>query len=294
MKKSTSWYPCLEVDRQGTGVVSHAGAVALLATASAVGLDRALGEAFARWAKPLTCHDPGKIVLDLAISIAIGGDCASDLSVLRCEPGVFGSVASDPTVSRLIARLAADAPKALKAIASARADARGIAWNKAGAHAPDHGIDEAHPLTIDLDATLLTAHSDKENAAPTYKKGFGFHPLLAFIDHGRAGTGEPAAMLLRPGNAGANTAADHKTVLAAALKQLPAQPGYRVGRTILVRTDGGGDPRIRAVLHRPPPAIFARVHPDRHPRRRDRQGPQERVDSGLRHRRASPPGCVGR
>ncbi|MDO3648955.1 IS1380 family transposase [Nocardia mangyaensis] len=240
MKQSTSWYPSLKVDGQGTAVVSHAGAVALLATASAVGLDRGLANQLARWKKPLTCHDPGKIVLDLAESIAIGGDCASDLSVLRCEPGVFGSVASDPTVSRLIATLAADAPKALKAIASARADARAVAWKTAGPNAPDHHIDDTHPLVIDLDATLLTAHSDKQHAAPTYKRGFGFHPLLAFFDHGPAGTGEPAAMLLRPGNAGANTAADHKTVLAAALNQLPFGPGYRVGRKVLVRTDAGG------------------------------------------------------
>lgn len=173
MRQSTSWYPSLKVDRRGTGVVSHAGAVALLATASAVGVDQALGEKFARWAKPATCHDPGKIMLDLAVSIAIGGDCASDLSVLRCEPGVFGSVASDPTVSRLISMLATDAPTALKAIASARADARATAWKMAGSAAPDHGIDESHPLVIDLDATLLTAHSDKEHAAPTYKKDSG-------------------------------------------------------------------------------------------------------------------------
>ncbi len=62
---------------------------------------------------------------------------------------------------------------------------------------------------IDLDATLVTAHSEKEAAAPTYKRGFGFHPLLAYADHGDGGTGEPVAALLRPGNAGSNTAADH-------------------------------------------------------------------------------------
>ncbi len=68
--------------------------------------------------------------------------------------------------------------------------------------APDHGIDAEHPLVIDVDATLVTAHSEKEHAAPTFKHGFGFHPLLAFVDHGATGTGEPVAMLLRPGNAG--------------------------------------------------------------------------------------------
>lgn len=86
----------------------------------------------------------------------------------------------------------------------------------------------------------MTAHSDKESAAPTYKRGWGFHPLCAFVDHGLAGTGEPLAIRLRPGNAGANTAADHKKVLAEALTQLPSAPGYRVGQKVLIRTDAAG------------------------------------------------------
>ncbi|EUA06120.1 transposase of ISAar10, IS1380 family [Mycobacterium kansasii 732] len=102
---------------------------------------------------------------------------------------MFGTVASDPTVSRLITSLAADAPKALAAIGSARAAARAAAWAAAGQASPGHGIDADHPLIIDLDATLVTAHSEKEKAAPTFKRGFGFHPLCAFVDHGSAGTG---------------------------------------------------------------------------------------------------------
>ncbi|MTE17549.1 IS1380 family transposase [Nocardia aurantiaca] len=240
MRESTSWYPSLKVGGDGSGVVAQAGAVALLRTAVRVGLDRALSQVLTPWRKPLATHDPGKIVLDLAVAVAIGGDCAADVGLLRGEPGVFGSVASDPTVSRLIATLAGDASKALSAIASARVRARAAAWQAAGDRAPDHTITAENPLTIDLDATLLDAHSEKECAAPTFKKGFGFHPLLAFCDHGPCGTGEPVAELLRPGNAGANTAADHKQVLAAAITQLPWQPGYRVGRKVLVRTDSGG------------------------------------------------------
>jgi hypothetical protein len=95
-------------------------------------------------------------------------------------------------------------------------------------------------VVIDLDASLVRAHSDKESAAATYKRGFGFHPLCAFVDHGSAGTGEPVAILLRPGNAGANTAADHKKVVALALAQLPGEYGYRVGKAVLVRTDAAG------------------------------------------------------
>jgi Transposase DDE domain group 1 len=238
--KSTSPYPRLTADGSGLGVVSQAGAVALVRTAHATGLTAALSAALAPWRKSLATHDPGKIICDLAISLAIGGDCLADVAVLRAQPQVFGAVASDPTVSRLIAALAADAPKALAAIAAARAQARSAAWATAGDQAPDHRMDAEHPLIIDLDATLVTAHSDKESAAPTYKRGYGFHPLCAFVDHGPAGTGEPVAMRLRPGNAGANTAADHKKVVAEAMTQLPSTPGYRVGRAVLIRTDAAG------------------------------------------------------
>jgi hypothetical protein len=220
--------------------VSQAGAVLLLRTAETVGLTSGLSQALASWRKPLALHDPGKILLDLAIAVALGGDCLADIGTLRAEPAVFGAVASDPTVSRTIMTLAIDAPKVLAAIRSARAAVRSVAWDRAGEHAPDHGINTTHPLIIDLDATLLDAHSDKEHAAPTFKNGYGFPPLGSWADHGPEGTGEPLAMLLRPGNAGSNTAADHKTVLAAALTQLPWQPGDRVGRKVLVRTDSGG------------------------------------------------------
>jgi hypothetical protein len=161
----------------------------------------------------------------LAVSLAVGGDCLADLAQLRAAPEVFGPVASDPTVSRLIDTLAADAPAALAAIASARATARARAWSLAGAHAPNHDTSAASPLAIDVDATLITAHSEKESAAPTFKRGFGFHPLWAFCDHGPAGTGEPLAFLLRAGNAGSNTVADHKTVIRAALAVLTSSVG---------------------------------------------------------------------
>jgi len=238
--KFTSCYPSLSVDATGRGVVSHAGAAVLLRAAERAGLTGQLSDALASWRKPLASHDPGKVVLDLAVALAMGGDCLADVALLRAEPGVFGMVASDPTVSRLISALATDAPKALAAIAAARLAARSTVWAAAGKHAPDHGIDADHPLIIDLDATLVTAHSDKERAAPTFKRGFGFHPLCAFVDHGAAGTGESLAILLRAGNAGSNTAADHKTVLASALQQLPFAVGYRVGKKVLVRTDAAG------------------------------------------------------
>ncbi|ETZ99669.1 putative transposase [Mycobacterium kansasii 732] len=218
MGKSRSCYPSLALDGRATGVVSHAGAVVLLRAAERVRLTGALSGALAPWRKPLASHDPGKIVLDVAIALALGGDCLADVGLLRAEPGVFGTVASDPTVSRLITSLAADAPKALAAIGSARAAARAAAWAAAGQASPGHGIDADHPLIIDLDATLVTAHSEKEKAAPTFKRGFGFHPLCAFVDHGSAGTGESLAILLRAGNAGSN--ADFRAGSSAQVGQL--------------------------------------------------------------------------
>jgi len=151
---------------------------------------------------------------------------------------VFELVASDATVSRLVDALAADAPAALAAIAAARATARERAWSLAGKSAPDYQRSASSPLVIDVDATLVGAHSEKESAAPTFKRGFGLHPLWAFLDHGAEGTGEPLAFVLRPGNAGSNTVVDHIAVLRAALAQLPR--GHTRGKKVLVRVDGAG------------------------------------------------------
>ena len=104
-------------------------------------------------------HDPGKVILDLAVTLALGGDALSDMATLRAEPGVYGPVASDPTVSRTIAALAADADRTLAAIDTARQSARTAAWTLAGEHAPDALTSPDVPIVIDLDATLLTAHS---------------------------------------------------------------------------------------------------------------------------------------
>lgn len=238
--KRTAAYPQPRHDAGATRVVGHAGGMLLTKTAVLTGLTQGLSTALARWRKPFATHDPGKIVSDLAISLALGGDCLADAALVRSEPAVYGPVASDPTISRLISLLAADAPTVLKAIDSARAEARTRAWLLAGVQAPDHGVSMEHPLILDVDATLVTAHSDKENAKPTFKKGYGFHPLCVFLDHGPTGTGEPLAILLRPGNAGSNKAADHITILRQAFKQLPDLPDRRPGKTVLVRVDGAG------------------------------------------------------
>ncbi|MGP5053472.1 transposase, partial [Brachybacterium alimentarium] len=236
--KTTGLYPRVQVDVAKVPAVGNAGGVLLTETVRATGLDQHLSTALSPWRRPLASHDPGKVLIDLAVMLALGGDCLADVSSLRAEPEVYGPVASDPTISRLLTALASDADKAERAIGTARRAARETAWDLAGHHAPGHGATAADPLVIDLDATLVTAHSEKEQARPTFKKGFGFHPLLAFADHGSAGGGEMLACLLRPGNAGSNTAADHATVIGNALDQ--AGVGARPGKKVLIRIDGAG------------------------------------------------------
>lgn len=241
MKKTTGFYPAVSPKVRPSSAVGQAGGALLVETVGALGLEGTLSRALAPWRKPLSSHDPAKIVLDLALTLALGGDCLADINMVRCEPGVYGRVASDPTVSRVIQTLAGDADKAVRAINKARACVRERAWDLAGSQAPDHGCTAKKPLIIDLDATLLTSHSDKEQAAPTFKRGYGFHPLCAFVDHGEGGTGEPLAVLLRPGNAGSNTARDHIQVIRSALAQLPGHsPKWRGNKSVLVRTDGAG------------------------------------------------------
>jgi hypothetical protein len=241
VKQNTGFYPRVQVDASPSAAVGQAGAVLLTDTVGVSGLDVALAQALGPWRKPTAVHHPAKIMLDLAVSLAVGGDCLADVAVVRGEPGMFGPVASDATVSRLVDTLAADVTAALAAIDTARAAARDRVWRLAGDQAPDHGIDAARPLIIDLDATLVTSHSDKEQAKPTFKRGYGFHPLCAFLDHGADGTGEPLHILLRAGNAGSNTAQDHIAVTRQALKQLPGhRAGRRPGRKVLIRVDGAG------------------------------------------------------
>lgn len=198
-----------------------------------------MSRALAPWRLGRAVHDPGKVLLDLAIALALGGDCAADIAVVRAQPSLFGEVASDPTVSRLITTLAGDVEGASAAIRAARAQARQRVWQR---RRPVGGA-AGSQVIIDLDATLVTAHSDKQFATPTFKYGFGFHPLFAFCDHGVEGSGETLTGMLRPGSATANNAADHIAVLDAALAQLPAHERTHV----MVRTDTGGG--VKAFLH---------------------------------------------
>jgi hypothetical protein len=218
-----------EVTADGDGLVGHAGAVLLVELADRLGLPAALDRWSGREQPGRVRHRSGKVVTDLAVMLADGGDCLSDLAVLGDQPGLFGPVASTPTAWRVVERLAQGGERSLAGLRLARAQARRRAW-QAGAWV--EGL-----LVIDVDATLVTAHSDKQGAAGTYKGGFGFHPLAAWLDRGD-GTGEPLAAVLRPGNAAANTAADQIDVVDLALAQLPNQARER--QPILVRADSAG------------------------------------------------------
>jgi hypothetical protein len=223
----------ITVSADGAGLVSQAGGLLLTRALRVTGLDRGLDTALERWRPGRAVHSPGKIVTDLAVALALGGDCLADVAMLRAQPELFGPVASDPVVSRLVTRLAADAPRALKAIRAARGAARERAWKLAGDSAPGAG---GGLVTVDIDATIVTSCSEKDQARPTWKKTCGFHPLTVFADHDPEGSGEPLAILLRPGNAGSNTAADHIEATRLGLAQLPA----RLRRRVLIRTDSGG------------------------------------------------------
>jgi hypothetical protein len=213
--------PRLVVTGDGKNVVGHVGSRLLCDLADELGLTEALSSAMAPTKQRCRGHDRGRVLVDLAVMLADGGETITDLAVLRDQPQLFGEVASLATAWRT---LDAIDDAALARIGAARAAARAEAW-AAGA---DPGF-----YVIDIDATLVDAHSEKEQAAPTYKRGFGFHPLLAFLD----ATGEALAAKLRPGNAGSGTATDHVEVLDDALVQIPVDP---TETEVIARADSAG------------------------------------------------------
>jgi len=214
----------VEVSSDGAGLVSHAGSGLLAAVADRVGLTSALTAALAQLRERNAGHDPGRVIRDLAVMLADGGDCLSDLRAVRDQAPLFGAVASDSTAFRVIDKIAAT-PGLLDALDAAHAHAREHVWKLTGA--PDR-------VTIDLDATLLAAHSEKEGAAGNFKGGYGFHPMLAYCDETR----EALAGALRPGNAGANSSADQIEVADAALQQIPR--GLIEDIEVLLRVDSAG------------------------------------------------------
>ena len=230
---STSWSQGLSVSVGGRGVVSHAGSALTRLLADRVGLTGGLSEALARPGF-LPLHDRGRVFTDLAVVLADGGHRIGDIAVLGDQADLFGSVASMPTAWRCLHEII---PAALGRIGDARAKARQRVWelveDRHGGLPPSRTCyGDLGEVVIRLDASIVIAHSEKENAAPTFKKTFGFHPLTAWCDN----TGEALAIRLRPGNAGSTTACDHIEVLTEAIAQIPAQ--HR--RRLLVTIDGAG------------------------------------------------------
>jgi len=208
-------------------VVSHAGSRLLADVAERTGLGAELSAALAPMVKRRRRHAPGDVLVDLAVTLADGGECVSDLKVLRDQADLFGAVASQPTAWRVLDGIDDDL---LAALQKGRAAARARVW--AAGLAPEK-------ITLDFDATLVNLHSEKKEAAPTYERGFGYHPLLVFCDE----TSEALAAKLRPGGAGANTAAHHVELLDAAIAQLPVTTTATdpaAGVKVLVRADTAG------------------------------------------------------
>jgi hypothetical protein len=227
------------ITTDGTGVVSHAGTVLLAELADRIGLTALLSEATDGLRERRAGHDPGRVLVDVAVAIADGAVTITDVQALADQEGLHGpagSVASTSTIWRVLAGID---ETMLARIRQARAESRDRAWTARGeltgselpgSRAAGKTISE---VVIDLDATLVTAHSDKEDARGNFKGGFGHHPLGAWLDN----SNEALAMLLRPGSAGSNTAADHLTVLDRALSQIPDR--WR-SKKVLIRADGAG------------------------------------------------------
>jgi len=235
--------PNVVLDPVRESLISSSGALLIREAIRVAGLDRRLSAAMSPWRPNRAVHDPGKVLLDLATAVALGGDCLADLAAVRAQPAVFGPVASDPTVSRLFSALAADVEASVAAIREVRALARASVWERRRPLAGTAGKRAGGQVILDIDATLVTAHSEKENAEPTHKRGFGFAPMCSFVDHGQHGTGETLTIDLRPGKASPWNSSDHITILDTALLQLPEDERSQV----LVRADTGA--ASKAFLH---------------------------------------------
>ena len=228
--KRTSWSQGLSVTADGRGVVPLAGSVAVRLLADRVGLTDRLSAALTRRGF-VPGHDRGRVWVDVATMLTAGGEAIADIDTLRHQEGLLGPVASAPTVWRTLDEAT---PVALARVERARAKVRRHVWGLLPQlpASPVAGADLGEVVVLDVDATLVTAHSEKERARATFKGGFGFHPLGVWCDN----TTELLAISLRPGNAGSNHAGDHIDVLTRAIAQVPA--AYR--RRLLVRADGAG------------------------------------------------------
>lgn len=176
MVKNSGLYPSVVAESGDVPAVGLAGARLLTETSGVTGLGNELSQALSTWRRPGSVHDPGKIILDLAVCVALGGRCLSDLSLLRRDKEVFGPVASDPTVSRLVGALADHVEAAEAAVNRARTVVRQRAWDLAGEHSPTAGVSANRPLVIDVDATLVNVHLRQRGCGPDLQEGVRLPP----------------------------------------------------------------------------------------------------------------------
>jgi hypothetical protein len=228
--KRTSWWQGLSVTADDAGVVPLAGSVAVRLLADRVGLTDGLSAALARRGFS-PGHARGQVWVDVAVMLTAGGEAIADIDTLRHQPDLWGPVASAPTVWRTMDEAT---PAALARVEKARSQARRHVWGLLPTLPASKvaGTDLAEMVVLDVDATLVAAHSEKDRARATFKGGFGFHPIGVWCDN----TTELLAVTLRPGNAGSNHAGDHIDVLRRAVDQIPA--AHR--RRLLIRADGAG------------------------------------------------------
>ncbi|WP_026533336.1 IS1380 family transposase, partial [Arthrobacter sp. H41] len=248
MSKSTCVFPSLPVATTEQSLVSHAGLNVVTSLIDALGFRGLCEDRLGQFVPSGAWHRPGTILGSLAVMLAGGGEHVSDLDILRTGANVFGKVASNATISRFFERTVTSPEVFSYGFSTLTRELRTRVWASAGDRSPAVKATALDPLIIDLDATLVTSHSDKEQAVGTYKGGYGFAPFIASVDYGAGnGTGEVLTALLRPGNAGANSAKDHIAVFTHAIEQLPDdfydQQGRLIGEKVLVRTDSAGASR---------------------------------------------------
>ena len=160
----------LRVAGGSESLISSSGASLLLRTAQVSGLTKGLSRGRRPWRADRWVHDPGKIVLDLAVAVALGGDCLADAAVVRAQPELFGPVASDPTVSRLIEALGGMTPAAVSRhpMCAAGRAGQGVAATAARSRRMHRSSSIWMPR--------WSARIRRRKAPPTFKRGFGFTP----------------------------------------------------------------------------------------------------------------------
>lgn len=247
MHHSTDVFPRTLVQITGQDLVSHAGVKPLASFMDALGI-KSLGENhLGQFVPDGARHGPGAMIASLMAMLAAGGEHVSDLDMLRTSPKAFGTIPSNATISRFFDHVAGNREVFAHGLATMASQTRRRVWDTLGGLGPGRVYTPREPLIIDMDHTLVTAHSEKEQAMGNYKGGYGYAPFVAAIDYGDAYGGEVLACHLRPGNAGANEAAAHIALFDEAVAGLPAEffdeGGHLIGSKILVRADSAGASR---------------------------------------------------